>query len=129
MISLAFSPTEPLPVAGDRSGNISFYNTATLEEIGEPLKAHTFGAILAFSPDGRTLASYGDGGGGVKLWQVATRQVALILKGHAGWVSGIVFSRDGNLMASSCGDATVRLWPAVTVEAADAAAETPRDGQ
>jgi WD40 repeat protein len=130
VISLAFSPTEPLLVAGNASGIMEFYNTATMAEIGEPLRAHTFGAgDLAFTPDGRTLASYGDGGGGVKLWPVATRQLALTLKGHPGFVSGIVFSRDGNLMASCGADSTVRLWPAATLEEADAATEAKKKTQ
>ena len=128
-MSLAFSPTEPLLVAGDWDGNIRFFNTTTMEVIPPPLKAHTFGVPgLAFSPDGRTLASYGDGGG-LKLWNMATRQLALTLKGHTGWVSGIAFSRDGNLMVTASLDATVRLWPAVTVEEAIAAAKTRKDNQ
>jgi len=119
VMSLAFSPTEPLLAAGDWDGDIVFFNTSTLAKLGTSLKAHTFGANgLAFSPDGQTLASYGDGGGGVKLWNVATRRMALTLKGHLAWVSGIAFSRDGNLMASSSMDSTVRLWPAATLEEA-----------
>ena len=45
------------------------------------------GAIysLAFSPDGRTLASGGDGGE-VKLWDVATAQELISLVGHTGAV-------------------------------------------
>jgi WD40 repeat protein len=128
-MSLTFSPTEPLLVAGDYGGNMRFFNTRTLEVIPPPPKPHTFGVYdLAFSPDGRTLASYGDGGG-LTLWNVATRQVALTLKGHMGWVSGIAFSRDGNLMVTAGADATVRLWPAVTVKEAIAAAKTRKDNQ
>ena len=41
MISLAFSPTEPLLAAGDWGGNIVLYNTTTMEVVPPPLKAHT----------------------------------------------------------------------------------------
>jgi WD40 repeat protein len=85
------------------------------------MKAYTAGVMsLAFSPDGRTLASAGDGGG-LKLWHVATRQLALNVNGHVGTVTGLALSPDGNLLASCGADATVRLWPAATLEEADAA--------
>ncbi len=125
MISLAFSPTEPLLAAGDWwGGNIVLYNTATNEVLLPPLKGHIWHvSALVFSPDGRTLASSGEGGG-LKLWHVASRQLALTLHDHGGPVRGIAFSRDGNLMASCGVDGTVRLWPAATVEEADAATKT-----
>ncbi len=119
VISLAFSPTEPLLAAGDWGGNIVLYNTSTMEMLRPPLKAHTWRvSSLAFSPDGRTLASAGEGGG-LKLWHVATRQLALTLRRHVGPIRGIAFSRGGNLMASCGVDGTVRLWPAAALEEAD----------
>ena len=117
--SLAFSPAEPLLAASDWGGNVVLYNTTTLEVVRPPLKADTWRVMsLAFSTDGRTLASAGDGGG-LKLWHVATRRLALTLKGHVGAVAGIAFSRDGNLLASCGADATVRLWHAVPLGEAD----------
>ncbi|MSU62283.1 MAG: hypothetical protein EXS31_07785 [Pedosphaera sp.] len=68
-------------------------------------------------------------GGGLKLWHVATRQLALNLKGHAGEVTGVVFSMDGNFMASCGADATVRLWPAVTLQEAAAATKAKMQNQ
>ena len=69
---------------------------------------------VAFSPDGRTLAS-GDFEGTVRLWDVATgRQVGSPLTGHTGPVLAVAFSRDGRTLASGGDDGTVRLWDVAT---------------
>ena len=64
---------------------------------------------LAFSPNGRTIAS-GSGGGTIRLWDVATGTYRRTLAGHTGWVSSVAFSPDGNTLASGSSDKTIRLW-------------------
>ena len=79
---------------------------------------------LAFTPDSKSLAS-ANADGTIKLWNVATGQVALTLQ-HIGPVTGVSFSADGKLMATSGADATVRLWPAPSLSEADESSRTER---
>ena len=54
---------------------------------------------LAFSPDGKTLASSG-GDATVKLWDVATGEELLALDGYRGGPWALRFSPDGKALAT-----------------------------
>src|SRR6516225_5291236 len=62
---------------------------------------------LAFSPDGKYLASVGGQGSSVRLWDVAARKMAAELRPTD--VLVVAFSPDGKTLAS-CGDRRIVLW-------------------
>lgn len=72
---------------------------------------------LAFSPDGKILASGGAGEQSeVRLWDVQTGQLMHTLVGHLGPIKPLAFSPDGKLLASgnSLKRYEVRLWDVQT---------------
>ncbi|KAL6834132.1 hypothetical protein J3E69DRAFT_353489 [Trichoderma sp. SZMC 28015] len=75
---------------------------------------HTGEAIsLAFSPDGRYLAS-GCRDGTLWLWDAVTGAKQRILEGHGKSVNSIDFSPKEELIVSGSTDGTIRLWNSIT---------------
>ncbi len=72
---------------------------------------------VAFSPDGKLLASAGGRfccPGEVYLWDVSTRSPRTILSPLADQALGVTFSPDGQTLAVACRDGTISLWEVAT---------------
>jgi len=76
----------------------------------EPLWSLEGGNSLAFSPDGKMLAT-GSSDHEIRLWNLSTGEKLKTLSGHTGDVSALAYSPDGKSLASgSWDDHTLRRW-------------------
>jgi WD40 repeat protein/serine/threonine protein kinase len=99
-------------VGGFPWGEIKLWDRETHKELRtlSGLSGH-LGPVtsLAFTPDGKRLASAG-WDGKVKLWNVATGHLLHTLGRHRKYVNSVAISADGRRLASGSGDRTVMIW-------------------
>ena len=117
--SLAFAPGGHTVATGsddsEADPTVKLWNTAS----GQLIRAWQGGsgtvAALAFSPDGRTLASgHLVSTDNVRIWDVATGQPFATLEGHTDRVRAVGFAPDGKSLATASSDGTVRIWDVAT---------------
>ena len=96
--AVQYSPDGTLLAVGGSVG-VWLYDART-REVLSLLAGHA--SDVAFSPDGRTLAS-GSQDATVRLWDGATGQLLHTLTSHANEVFDVAFSPDGRTLASGSG--------------------------
>lgn len=103
VLSVAFSANGEMLSAGIRDNQVRIWRV----QEGNRLREWA-GHIAAFSPDRQTVAVANERS--VQLRDVASGAVIREFQGHQAGINSVVYSPDGQFLASGSDDHTVRLW-------------------
>jgi WD40 repeat protein len=97
----------------DEINTIDLWDTTTGKSIRVLPHQKLWTSDVAFSPDGRTLAS-ANWNNTITLWNATTWQVIGNMAGHTDIIASLAFSPDGRTLASGSNDKTAKLWNVAT---------------
>jgi WD40 repeat protein len=110
--ALAVSDDGRWTACGTESGKIILWETAKPENSTVLFQEKGNEVLsMSFNPAGNILAT-GDRNGNVKIWNLDRKTMVENLRGHSARITGLAFSKDGKILASTSYDATARLWDA-----------------
>jgi WD40 repeat protein len=117
-LSVAVSPDGAVVAVGHTDGRVRLWDTATLRRRGPTLEHHNGEAVvsLAFSPDGRLLASGSLSSIGIRIWDVASGDLARTLPGAGAvaWLPGTTTVLATRLDAEDLPEFQIGSWDAAT---------------
>jgi WD40 repeat protein len=92
---------------------VDLWDVATGKNLHHLVRHHSQVNAVAFSPDGKRLASTSLDKT-LRIWDVATGKEIAEPPGHEAEVEALLFSPDGRLLASQGQDGTLRFWDTAT---------------
>jgi WD40 repeat protein len=105
---VALSPDSRRAAVWSMDGDIWIFDTDSgKHETTLKGQSNKWGMALAWSPDGKYLAS---GRAVISIWEIASGRVARTLEGHSNFVRDLAFSPDGLRLASAAMDKSIRVW-------------------
>ncbi len=92
---------------------VTVWDAANGQQFGAMLPYNSNVTSIAFSPDGRRLAT-GTVDGAVMVWDTETGRESRSFKGRTSAVISLAFSSDGSRLTSVCSDWTAKAWDVTT---------------
>lgn len=109
VLAADISPDQSRVALGGPSRMLKVHATAD-GALQHSLKKHTdWVTAVAFSPDGKFLAS-ADRAGGLVVWDGESAHELFVLNGHKSGVTDLAFRGDSRVLVSSSEDGTIKLW-------------------
>ena len=129
-VRAAFSGDSSQVAGVSQYGTVALWDSSSFEWI-TAFQGHMQGIHgVAFSPDGRTLAT---GGGtdrdAVKLWNLSTHRELMTLSGQGSLFTIVTFSPDGRWLATCSWEGELHLWHAPSWQVIEAARKAMSNGQ